>query len=346
MTATQQPDPAPVPVSAGLVPVPPLAPAWNINAVTFLAVAARLGHVPTVKQCISFAQSQWRDPAADTKGMVGHRDFMYAKLEEYLEQVRLHLNSLGCTLLQPWSTFQGEDERTWFRLTTTITGPAGDEIREVLEIPIPDGATVKDLGGHGTFCRRYSCMAILGFGKDEDTDSDPDVTAQHAGGRTALPPPQRRQSQPRGRAPQRARNLDEFERQAPAQGKNPPAAQSNGQPAAQGKSPPAAQGNGQAPAQGKNPPAAPAESQPAQGTGQTPPPLPRLEKVSGQWRVRATRGAHARDRITVTSPRTGEQREVELVRCVGCVEDDTEDWVFSEALPAAPTGQTAQEKKA
>ena len=332
MTATQ-PDPAPIPVSAP-GSTPPLAPGWDINAVTFMAVAARLGHVPTVKQCISFAQSQWKDPAADTKGMVGHREFRYAKLEEYLEQVRRHLNSLGCTLLQPWSTFQGEDERTWFRLTTTITGPAGDEICEVLEIPIPADATIKDLGGFGTFCRRYSSMAILGFGKEEDTDSDPDVTAQHASGRTALPPQQRRPPQSgRGRnTPQRARSLDEFGAQAPPPQAPPPQAPPPQAPPPAPAPAQAPSGNGQ---------------QQAPGDEQQPLPLPRLEKVQGKWHVRAASGAHSKSRVTVTSPRTGEEREVELGAVAGSFEDGTEDWTFAEAPPAAPaTGQPAQEKQA
>ena len=312
-------DPTPTPA-----PVPPALTLASLTPELFLAFSARLGVVPSVRQCLSFAQSQWKDPAADQTGQTGNREFPYAKLEAYLDEARRHLNILGCSIEQPWCLTHDDEGNPSVVLTTTITGPAGDSISETLAVPVPEGSSIKDLGGHGTYMRRYMAMAILGFGKDEDADSNPDIPANHARGTTALPAPRRRQGQPQARPqpqprPQRARNLDDFEQQAQGggNGQAPPPADANGAPAA---------GNGAAPAE--------------------PAPLPRLEKVDGAWFVRSAHGLHAKDRVTVTSPRTGQQREVELVTTAGSREDGTEDWKFREVrkpAPAANSGQTAQE---
>jgi hypothetical protein len=111
----------------------------------------------------------------------------YATLGSILNAIRIPLAKNGIAPVQTVSMANG-----MVTVTTSLIHASGQAIEDVAMFPLPNNATVQQMGSCITYLRRYALAAIVGIVGDEDDDGENDRATRLAPVREAFKPTQAR----------------------------------------------------------------------------------------------------------------------------------------------------------
>jgi hypothetical protein len=115
----------------------------------------------------------------------------YATLGSILNAVRVPLAKHGIATVQTVSMQEG-----MVTVTTSLIHSSGQCIEDTAMFPLPDKATVQQMGSAITYLRRYALAAICGIVGDEDDDGENDRTQRTEPRRETFKPQEARGSAP------------------------------------------------------------------------------------------------------------------------------------------------------
>jgi len=111
----------------------------------------------------------------------------YATLGSILNAIRVPLAKNGIAPVQTVSMANG-----MVTVTTSLIHSSGQAIEDVAMFPLPNNATVQQMGSCITYLRRYALAAIVGIVGDEDDDGENDRATRLTPVRDAFKPTQAR----------------------------------------------------------------------------------------------------------------------------------------------------------
>ena len=133
----------------------------------------------SIYDCLAAAQAAWEQPKRDTQGQVGSQRYKYATIEQILELIKNHLTiPFGISHSQRITQEHLHDNVFMMNVVTYLhyphaTDAMGGSIREEFHMPVTsrrgEGVpTPQDTGSAVTYARRYSLLALLGLGQEDD----------------------------------------------------------------------------------------------------------------------------------------------------------------------------------
>ncbi len=133
----------------------------------------------SIYDCLAAAQAEWEQPKRDTQGQVGSQRYKYATIEQIIELIRNHLTvPFGISYSQTITQEHLHENVFMMNVVTYFHYPhaadaMGRSIREEFHMPVTarrgEGVpTPQDTGSAVTYARRYSLLALLGLGQEDD----------------------------------------------------------------------------------------------------------------------------------------------------------------------------------
>jgi hypothetical protein len=111
----------------------------------------------------------------------------YATLGSILNAVRVPLAKHGIAPVQTVSMANG-----MVTVTTSLMHASGQSVEDIAMFPLPNNATVQQMGSCITYLRRYALAAIVGIVGDEDDDGEGDRNTRSAPAREPFRPAEAR----------------------------------------------------------------------------------------------------------------------------------------------------------